>query len=52
VIANRWTVEKVLQQRLFPWQADLSGWLAECYFARIPTRRLAKCRQHDLSYAR
>jgi len=52
VITNRWTVEAVLQQRLFPWQADLGGWLAECYFGRIPTRRLARSRHHDLSYAR
>jgi transposase-like protein len=52
VIAKRFTVEEVLRQRLFPWQAGLSGWLAECYFGRIPTRRLARCRHHDLSYAR
>jgi hypothetical protein len=41
----------VLAERLFPWRQALGPWLERCYFARIPTRRLARCRSHTLRYA-
>ena len=31
--------------------AEIGPWLERCYFARIPTRRLARCRSHTLRYA-
>ncbi|MBW2399043.1 MAG: hypothetical protein JRG80_07185, partial [Deltaproteobacteria bacterium] len=46
-----WTVSRLLRERQFPWRFELSGWLADCYFARIPTRRMARCRAHELQYA-
>jgi hypothetical protein len=51
VIEQRFTVDDVLRERHFPWRAALHGWLAECYFGRIPTRRMSRRRQHDLRYA-
>jgi transposase-like protein len=50
-VARRWTVSDVLAKRLFPWRSGLRGWLECCYFARIPTRRLARCRDHALRFA-
>jgi transposase-like protein len=50
-IGSRWSVREVLQVRLFPWRQALPGWLGQCYFGRIPTRRLARCREHGLRYA-
>jgi hypothetical protein len=50
-IVRRWRVRDVLRVRLFPWRQALPGWLGQCYFGRIPTRRLAECREHRLSYA-
>ena len=51
VIAKRFSVEELLGRRHFPWRAGLRGWLAKCYFGRIPTRQMTTLRQHDLSYA-
>jgi len=51
VIARRLTTGEVLRERHFPWRARLRGWLARCYFGRIPTRRICRLRQHDLRYA-
>ena len=50
-IARAMTVAEVLGARLFPWRAELTGWLEQCYYGRIPTRRLARCRTHELTYA-
>jgi hypothetical protein len=50
-IARAWTPEDVLRQRLLPWRFELSGWLEDCYYARIPTRRMPRCREHRLRYA-
>ena len=50
-IARAWTVSRLLRERQFPWRFELQGWLADCYFARIPTRRMARCRKHELKYA-
>ena len=41
----------LLAERRFPWRQTLGPWLERCYFARIPTRRLARCRTHTLRYA-
>lgn len=43
--------EDVLGERLFPWKSELKGWLERCYYARIPTRRLPRCRSHQRKYA-
>lgn len=50
-IPHAWTPADVLRQRLLPWRFELSGWLEECYYARIPTRRIPRCREHRLRYA-
>jgi len=50
-IERRWSVKDVLRERRFPWRAKLSPWLERCYFGRIPTRRMARCREHRLAYA-
>jgi hypothetical protein len=41
----------LLAGRRFPWRQDLGPWLERCYYARVPTRALARCRSHTLSYA-
>jgi len=51
VISKRLRVADVLRERRFPWRIGLSGWLARCYFARIPTRRIPRYRTHRLKYA-
>ena len=51
LIPNRLNVREALRARRFPWRHGLRGWLEHCYFAEVPTRRLAKCRRHGLSYA-
>jgi transposase-like protein len=50
-ISQAWTADDVLRQRLLPWRFELSGWLEDCYYARIPTRRMPRCREHRLRYA-
>jgi len=50
-IPRPWTVDDVLRQRLLPSRFALSGWRADCYYARIPTRPMARCREHQLRYA-
>jgi transposase-like protein len=50
-IARPWSVRDVLRTRLLPWRFELPGWMGECYFGRIPTRRMARCRAHTLQYA-
>jgi len=50
-IARPWNVRDVLHARLLPWRFPLPGWMAECYFGRIPTRRMPRCRAHTLKYA-
>jgi hypothetical protein len=50
-IPRAWTVNDVLQQRLLPWRFALPGWLADCYYARIPTRAMPRCREHQLRFA-
>ena len=50
-IGRRLLLDEILGARRFPWRPKLSGWLERCYFGRIPTRRLARVRHHDLRYA-
>ena len=50
-IPRAWTVPQLLRERRFPWRFELRGWLEDCYFARIPTRRMTRCREHALTYA-
>jgi hypothetical protein len=45
------TLNDVLKARLFPWKAVLTGWLSDCYYGRIPTRRIPNAREHRLVYA-
>lgn len=51
VIPKALSLRDVLRKRLFPWRPPLRGWLAACYFARIPTRPIPNARQHALRYA-
>ena len=51
LIPARLDVSRLLEERHFPWRQELPAWLERCYFARIPTRRLARCRAHTLRYA-
>ena len=51
VIRSRLGIAQVLAARRFPWRRKLGPWLERCYFGRIPTRRLVRCRSHTLRYA-
>jgi transposase-like protein len=45
-------LREVLGRRLFPERvAGIRGWLAACYFGRIPTRAIARCVGHEARYA-
>ena len=48
---HRWTVEEVLQQRLFPSRADLPERWADYYWRRIRTRRIPNGRVHRKVFA-
>jgi len=50
-IPDALTMEEILERRRLPWCFDLSGWLADCYYGRIRTRRMKTCREHRLRYA-
>lgn len=46
------SVREILAARRFPWrEVRLHGWLERCYRGQIPTRRLARCREHRARYA-
>jgi hypothetical protein len=51
LIPRRLGVKELLRARRFPWRQPLGPWLERCYFARIPTRSLPRCRTHTLRYA-
>jgi hypothetical protein len=51
IIARRMTLGEILRERQLPWRVALRGWLERCYFGRIPTRRIRRCREHRLRYA-
>ena len=44
-------VRDVFAARLFPDRVGISGWLARCYFGRIATRAIPRCRSHRAVYA-
>ena len=50
-VRKRLRAQDLLAERRFPWRQALGPWLERCYFARIPTRSLPRCRSHTLSYA-
>jgi transposase-like protein len=51
VLPRRLATRELLAERRFPWRQVLSPWIERCYFARIQTRPLARCRPHTLRYA-
>ncbi|HVH06612.1 MAG TPA: hypothetical protein VNE71_11490 [Myxococcota bacterium] len=51
LVPARLLTRDVLAARRFPWRRALGPWLERCYFARIPTRALSRCRSHRLRYA-
>ena len=51
LVSQRLRAHEILAARRFPWRQELGPWLERCYFARIPTRALARCRRHTLRYA-
>ena len=51
LLPKRLRAKEVLAERRFPWRQELGPWLERCYFARIATRRLTRCRSHTLRYA-
>ncbi len=52
LIERSLTVGELLRCRLFPQHGrGLSGWLRECYFGRIPTRRMPRRVPHSARYA-
>ena len=51
VLPRRLATRELLAERRFPWRQVLAPWIERCYFARIPTRALARCRSHTLRYA-
>jgi transposase-like protein len=51
VLSKALRLRELLAARRFPWRAALGPWLERCYFARIPTRAMARCRTHTLRYA-
>ena len=51
ITEKRLAPREVLAARILPWRVGLEGWLERCYFGRVRTRCLARCRSHDLAYA-
>ena len=44
-------MKRVLAERLFPGRIALPAAWAEHYWGRVPTRQIAKTRQHRLKFA-
>jgi transposase-like protein len=51
LVPRRLSVCDVLAGRRFPWRYVLAPWVERCYFARVATRAIGRCRSHDLRYA-
>jgi transposase-like protein len=51
VCEHRIGLERILAQRLFPTRVELPERWAEYYWGRVPTRRVANGRRHELTYA-
>jgi transposase-like protein len=48
---HRWTVEEVLEDRLFPKRLQLPKRWSDYYWRRIPTRRIPRVRKHRRKFA-
>jgi len=51
VCRGRWTVRRILAERLFPGRIRLPARWQEYYWGRTPTRRIPHARGHQLTYA-
>jgi hypothetical protein len=51
LIKERLSIEKILEQRLFRSQMELSTWVKRCYDGRISTRRLERNRIYQPAFA-
>ena len=51
LLRRRLGVPALLASRRFPWRHALTPWVERCYFGRVPTRAIARCRTHTLRYA-
>ena len=51
IVKRSLTLREILARRRFPWHQGISGWLRACYFGRIPTRVIERCRAHEARYA-
>ena len=52
IVDRRLTPKEILSARILPWRVGIHGWIERCYFGRIRTRCLARCRMHELRLAR
>ena len=51
LIKTALTVKEILAERLRPDQIGISGWVERCYFGKIATRAIKRCRTHEPEYA-
>ena len=51
VCTQRWSVSRLLKERLFPGRVPLPEAWAEHYWGRVPMRRIARPQRHTLRYA-
>ncbi len=51
LVKSKMRIEQILSERLFVMRMDLSEWLTDCFFGRIPTRAIERCVSHDVKYA-
>jgi hypothetical protein len=51
ILERKLQVDDVLAQRLFPTRIRLPDRLAQYYWRRVPTRRIANAPEHRLAYA-
>jgi hypothetical protein len=51
LIGKRLSIAKILENRLFPSQMELSSWVSRCYDGRIKTRRLERNRIYQPAFA-
>jgi transposase-like protein len=51
LIRKRLSIAKILENRLFPSQIELSSWVSRCYDGRISTRRIERNRFYQPAFA-
>ena len=51
LLPRRLRVPELLAARRFPWRHVLAPWVERCYFGRVSTRAIVRCRAHTLRYA-